>query len=66
MNIEFCSCGQGTDESRVQVVLVATGGVKSRISDVKKRLPSDSRYMPIEEKYLFRQGNSQRMLKRLV
>ncbi|USP72843.1 hypothetical protein yc1106_00117 [Curvularia clavata] len=44
----------------VQVVLVATGGVKSRISDVKKRLPSDSRYMPIEEKYLFRQGNSQR------
>ncbi|EUC28275.1 hypothetical protein COCCADRAFT_9322 [Bipolaris zeicola 26-R-13] len=44
----------------VQVVLVVTGGVKSRISDVKKRLPPNSLYMPIEEDYLFRQGNSQR------
>ena len=37
--------------------------MKSRISDVKKRLPPDSLYMPIEEHYLFRQGNSQRRLK---
>ncbi|EMD67149.1 hypothetical protein GGP41_007075 [Bipolaris sorokiniana] len=44
----------------VQVVLVVTGGVKSRISDVKKRLPPNSLYMPIEKDYLFRQGNSQR------
>ncbi|EUC44802.1 hypothetical protein COCMIDRAFT_97337 [Bipolaris oryzae ATCC 44560] len=44
----------------VQVVLVVTAGVKSRISDVKKRLPPNSLYMPIEEDYLFRQGNSQR------
>ncbi|KAL6163260.1 NADPH-dependent 1-acyl dihydroxyacetone phosphate reductase [Exserohilum turcicum] len=44
----------------VQVVLVATAGVKSKTSDVKKRLPPNSLYMPIEEDYLFRQGNSQR------
>lgn len=49
-------------QGSVQVVLVVTGGVKSRISDVKKQLPRDSLYMPIEDKYSFRQGNSQRKL----
>lgn len=54
------------DQGSVQVILVVTAGVKSRISDVKKRLPPDSLYMPIEESYLFRQGNSQRELKRVL
>ncbi|PVH96179.1 NAD(P)-binding protein [Periconia macrospinosa] len=44
---------------KVQVVLVVTGGVKSKISDAKKRLPPNSLYLSMEEGYLLRQGNSQ-------
>ncbi|ORX96161.1 hypothetical protein BCR34DRAFT_677392 [Clohesyomyces aquaticus] len=44
---------------KVQVVLIVTGGVKSKISDVKKRLQPDSLYQSIEESYMLRQGNSQ-------
>ncbi|KIW32913.1 uncharacterized protein PV07_04426 [Cladophialophora immunda] len=44
----------------VKVITIVTGGVKSRIaSHVKRVLPEDSLYAPLEENYLRRQGHSQ-------
>ncbi|KIX93613.1 uncharacterized protein Z520_10791 [Fonsecaea multimorphosa CBS 102226] len=44
----------------VKVITIVTGGVKSRISShVKRVLPQDSVYAPLEENYHRRQGHSQ-------
>ncbi|KAH0831651.1 hypothetical protein AYO21_01850 [Fonsecaea monophora] len=44
----------------VKVITVVTGGVKSRInSHVKRVLPEDSLYAPLEDNYIRRQGHSQ-------
>ncbi|EXJ69084.1 oxidoreductase [Cladophialophora psammophila CBS 110553] len=44
----------------VKVITIVTGGVKSRISShVKRVLPEESLYAPLEENYLRRQGHSQ-------
>ena len=44
----------------VKVVTIVTGGVKSNISShVKRVLPEDSVYSPLEENYVRRQGYSQ-------
>jgi 1-acylglycerone phosphate reductase len=44
----------------VKVITIVTGGVKSNISShVKRVLPEDSVYSPLEENYVRRQGHSQ-------